>query len=93
MLSSTLEIIQMPGPSLAASEAPRYKIAESRKVPVDLSSMRQCLAEGRAIFDCLSHLLGGSQAITLYNSGLGGTVRKMGWLLFLFHKKIHHLLG
>ena len=24
----------------------RYKIAESRKVPVDLNSMRQCLAEG-----------------------------------------------
>ena len=26
----------------------RYKIAESEKVPVDLSSMRRCLAEGRA---------------------------------------------
>ena len=25
----------------------RYKIAESEKVPVDLSSMRRCLAEGR----------------------------------------------
>mmetsp|Transcript_19549 Transcript_19549/g.32816 ORF Transcript_19549/g.32816 Transcript_19549/m.32816 type:complete len:431 (-) Transcript_19549:104-1396(-) len=30
-------------------EAIRYKIAESRKVPVDLSSMRQCLAEGHPI--------------------------------------------
>lgn len=25
----------------------RYKIAESKKVPVDLSSMRKCLAEGQ----------------------------------------------
>lgn len=30
-------------------EAIRYKIAESRKVPVDLNSMRQCLAEGHPI--------------------------------------------
>ena len=29
------------------NEAVRYKIAESKKVDVDLASMRQCLAEGR----------------------------------------------
>lgn len=31
------------------NEALRYKIAESEKVPVDLSSMRRCLAEGHPI--------------------------------------------
>ncbi|CAK9005228.1 unnamed protein product [Durusdinium trenchii] len=31
------------------TEAVRYKIAESKKVPVDLSSMRRCLAEGNPI--------------------------------------------
>ena len=53
-------------PSLAS--ASRYKIAESRKVPVDLSSMRQCLAEGRrATFDDETGAMfdGGSEAVTL----------------------------
>ncbi|CAJ1337231.1 unnamed protein product [Effrenium voratum] len=31
------------------SEAMRYKISESRKVPVDLETMRKCLAEGHPI--------------------------------------------
>eukprot|EP00913_Durusdinium_trenchii_P003201 g2960.t1 len=35
------------------TEAVRYKIAESKKVPVDLSSMRRCLAEGLRTGLCL----------------------------------------
>ncbi|CAJ1337198.1 unnamed protein product, partial [Effrenium voratum] len=31
------------------NEAVRFKIADSKKVPVDLSSMRRCLAEGSPI--------------------------------------------